>query len=144
MKNETCNFHGTKMTIQVLTDETDGMYSVMYFEHPPNVGPALHMHPRGPESFHILDGQYRFLIGDKTIDAKKGDTITVPKGVSHKFDSGKDGGQFLVISPPGLENYFYELSQLLSKGAVEWNVESEIARKYGQIFLESSNHWTSV
>lgn len=111
-----CNFHGTKMTIHVLTGETDGMYSVIHFEHPPNVGPALHIHPRGPESFHIIDGKYQFLIGDKTIDVQKGDTITVPKGVSHKFNSGNDGGQFLVISPPGLENYFYEVSQLLSKG----------------------------
>ena len=51
--------------------------------------------------------------------------------MSHKFNSGKDGGQFLVISPLGLENYFYELSQLLSKGIVECNVESEIAGKYG-------------
>ncbi|MDE1725027.1 MAG: cupin domain-containing protein [Thaumarchaeota archaeon] len=144
MKNKICNFHGTKMTIHVLTGETDGMYSVIHFEHPPNVGPALHIHPRGPESFHIIDGKYQFLIGDKTIDVQKGDTITVPKGVSHKFNSGNDGGQFLVISPPGLENYFYEVSQLLSKGMVDWSIESEIARKYGQIFLETSNHWASA
>lgn len=133
------------MTIKVLTSETGGAYSVIHFEHPQNVGPALHVHPQGPESFHILKGEYRFLIGDKTIDVQVGDTVIVPQGISHKFYSGKTGGQFLVISPPDLEFYFYEVSQLLAKvGSISWDVESEIAKKHGQIFLENSNHWTNI
>ncbi|MCE9652576.1 MAG: cupin domain-containing protein [Nitrosarchaeum sp.] len=141
MKNKTFDFHGTKMTVKILTSETNGTYSIIHFVHPPNVGPALHMHPRGSESFYILKGEYRFLVGDKNIDTKSGDTITVPKGISHKFHSGNDGGEFLVISPPDLENYFYETSQLSAKGMITWETESNIAKQYGQIFLENSNHW---
>ncbi len=73
MKNKTLDFHGTKMTIQVCTSETNDAYSIIHFEHPPNVGPALHIHPRGSESFHIIKGEYRFVIGDEIIDAKIGD-----------------------------------------------------------------------
>jgi hypothetical protein len=54
MKNTTFDFHGTKFTIKVLTSETNGVYTIIHFVHPPNVGPALHMHPRGSESFHII------------------------------------------------------------------------------------------
>ena len=141
MKNKTFDFHGTKMTIQILTSETNGAYSIIHFVHPSNVGPALHMHPKGSESFHILKGEYRFLVGDKNIDVKMGDTIIVPKGISHKFISGNNGGEFLVISPPDLENYFYEVSQLSTKGTVTWETESNIAKQYGQIFLENFRHW---
>ena len=141
MKNKTFDFHGTKMTIKILSSETNDSYSIIHFVHPSNVGPALHMHPRGSESFHILKGEYRFLIGDKNIDAKMGDTIIVPKGISHKFNSGNNGGEFLVISPPDLENYFYKVSQLSTKGTVTWETESDIAKQHGQIFLENTNHW---
>ena len=141
MKNKTVDFHGTKMTVKILSSETSGTYSIIHFVHPSNVGPALHIHPRGSESFHILKGEYQFLVGEKIIIAKAGDTIIVPKGISHKFNSGDTGGEFLVISPPELENYFYEVSQLLTKGIVTWEIESNIAKKYGQILLENTNHW---
>lgn len=143
MKDKVYNFHGTKMTIKVLTLETDGAYNIIHFEHPPNVGPALHMHPRGLETFHIIRGEYTFLLGNENINAKSGDVIVVPRNTPHKFKSGSDGGEFLVISPPGLENYFYEVSQLLTSGSVSWDVELEIAKKHGQIFLESADHWES-
>jgi mannose-6-phosphate isomerase-like protein (cupin superfamily) len=144
MKNETFDFHGTKATIKVLTSETNDSYSIIHFEHPPNVGPALHMHSRGSESFHILKGEYQFLVGSKNMIAKQGDTIIVPKNIPHKFRSGNIGGQFLAISPPDLEYYFYEVGKLLTSGNMTWDIESDIAKKHGQIFLENTNHWDST
>ncbi len=144
MKNTICDFHGTKMTIKVLTSETNGLYAIMHFIHPPNVGPALHIHPRGPESFHIIKGDYKFFLGNEIINTKIGDTVIVPKGIPHKFNVGNNGGEFLAISPPHLENYFYEVSQLLAKGDISLDVESTIAQKYGQIFLENTNHWKKM
>ena len=143
MKNVTLDFHGTKMTIKVLTTETDGVYTIIHFVHPPNVGPELHIHPKNPESFHIINGNYKFLIGNTNLDAVAGDTVIVPKGIPHKFSAGDGGGEFLVISPPTLENYFYEVSRLLMKGVVTLDTEYTIAKKYGQIFLENANHWKS-
>lgn len=82
------------MTIKVLTSETNGLYSVMHFIYPPNVGPALHMHPRGPESFYIIKGDYKFFLGNKIIDSTIGDIIVVPKETPHKFKSGNNGESF--------------------------------------------------
>lgn len=141
MKNTAFDFHGTKMTIKVLTSDTNGAYCVIHFVHPPNVGPALHMHPQHPETFHVLKGNYRFLIGDKHVDTSVGDTVMVPKATPHKFNVGNSGGEFLVVGPPDLDNYFYEISQLLAKGNLDWDTEFAIAKKYGQVFLENTNHW---
>jgi quercetin dioxygenase-like cupin family protein len=132
MKNTTYDFHGTKMTIKVLTSETNYLYSIMHFIHPPNVGPALHIHPKGPESFHIIKGDYKFFLRNEIINAKIGDTVIVPNGTPHKFNAGNNGGDF------------YEVSQKLIKGDISWDVESTIAQKYGQIFLENTNHWKKV
>lgn len=135
------DFHGTKMTIKVSTLEANGKYTIMHAIHPPNVGPALHLHPRGIESFYIIEGEYRFVLENKTLDAKTGDVVVVPKDTPHKFTVGTSGGKVLIISPPELENYFLQVSELLTKGNVAWETESDIARQYGQVFLENTNHW---
>lgn len=61
-------------------------------DDPPNIGPALHIHPRGAETFYIIRGNYTFTLENKNIDAKDGDIIVVPKNTPHKFRSGNNGG----------------------------------------------------
>ena len=99
------------------------------------------MHPKGPETFYIVEGDYEFTLDSKSIMAKAGDVIFVPKGSPHRFVAGNKGGHALVISPPELEYYFYKVSELLDKGQVSYETESSIGRKYGQIFLDNTNHW---
>lgn len=139
--NRTFDFHGTKMTIKASTSETNGSHTIIHAIHPPNVGPALHLHNRGAESFYIIEGQYKFVLENKTLNAKVGDVIVIPKDVPHKFTVGPSGGKVLIISPPELENYFSQVSYLLRRNSVTWETESNIARQYGQVFLENTNHW---
>ncbi len=141
MKNKTFDFHGSKFTIKVLTSESNGNYTVLDVIHPPNIGPALHIHPQGPETFYIVEGDYEFILNDKSIMAKAGDVIFVPKNSSHKFVAGNKGGHIIVISPPQLEFYFWEISKLLDKEKVSFVTESNIAKQYGQIFIDNTKHW---
>ena len=80
MKNETFDFHGSKFTIKVLTSETNGRFTILDVIHPPNLGPALHIHPKGSETFYIIKGDYEFILDSKSMMAKAGDVIFVPKG----------------------------------------------------------------
>lgn len=141
MKNKPFDFHGAKFTIKVLTSETNGNYTVLDVIHPPNIGPALHMHPKGPETFCIVDGNYEFILDGKSTFGKSGDVIFVPKGVPHRFIVGPQGGRAIVISPPGLEFYFFKVSELLDKDEVSYEVESNIGEQHGQIFLDNAKHW---
>ena len=141
MKNETFDFHGSKFTIKVFTSETNDRFTILDVIHPPNLGPALHIHPKGSETFYIIKGDYEFILDSKSIMAKAGDVIFVPKGAPHRFVSGKNGGHSLVISPPELEFYFYKVSELLEKGKVSMETESSIAKQYGQVFIDNSKHW---
>jgi hypothetical protein len=47
----------------------------------------------------------------------------------------------LVVTPAGLERYFAEVADRLSKGPVPMDVEGEIAARYGQEFLDRLRHW---
>lgn len=141
MKNIPFDFHGATFTIKALTSETNGAYTILDVLHPANIGPALHKHPKGPEVFYIISGDYEFILDDKSIMAKSGEMIFVPTGVPHRFVVGPQGGHALVISPPDLEFYFYKVSELLKKGKVSYEEESKIGKEYGQVFLDGSKHW---
>ena len=77
MKNETFDFHGSKFTIKVLTSESNGVYTILDIIHAPNIGPGTHVHPKGPETFYIIEGDYEFTLDDKSIKAQAGDVIIV-------------------------------------------------------------------
>ncbi|NOJ28809.1 MAG: hypothetical protein DA328_01415 [Nitrososphaeraceae archaeon] len=141
MKDKSFNFHGAKFTIKVLSSETDNRFTILDIIHPPNLGPALHMHPKGPETFYIVEGYYNFILNGKSIAGRPGDLIFVPKETPHRFVVGDKGGHALVISPPELEFYFFKISELLEKGEVSYETESRIGGQFGQIFLDNTQHW---
>ena len=70
-----------------------------------------------------------------------GDFVFIPKGVPHNYQSGPSGGKVIVISPAGLEKYFRKSQILFRLVRLHGKLEQEIARRYGQEFLNSLNHW---
>jgi mannose-6-phosphate isomerase-like protein (cupin superfamily) len=52
--------------------------------------PGKHVHPSQEERFEVLSGTMKFKMGRKTVIAEPGDVVTVPAGVSHKFENGGD------------------------------------------------------
>lgn len=134
-------FRGTKMQVHVTTEAASGAYTLIEMHHPANVGPALHVHPRGAETFFILEGEYQFTRGEETVHALAGDTIVIQQGTPHRYISGEKGGRALVICPPDLENYFASVSKLLQIGPLDLKQEFSIASKYGQDFLDRDSHW---
>ena len=51
--------------------------------------PLLHIHPEAIETYEILDGEMEFFVKDKWINAKKGDKLTVQKGIIHALRNPK-------------------------------------------------------
>lgn len=49
-------------------------------------GPGLHVHPYD-ETFLVVAGRARFLVGETTIEAGAGETVFGPAGVPHKFEN---------------------------------------------------------
>jgi quercetin dioxygenase-like cupin family protein len=135
------NFRGTKMFLKVSKDDSEGKYSLVEMAHPPNTGPALHIHSNGPEAYYIIDGEYLIQHDKITYNLTVGNFVFVPRGVPHNYRSGSKGGKMLVIMPAGLEGYFEEVAELLKVGSITWDLEQKIAHMYGQEFLDNLKHW---
>lgn len=50
------------------------------------VGPRLHVHPYD-ETFILIEGRARFVVGDTTLDAVAGEVVLGPAGVPHRFEN---------------------------------------------------------
>jgi quercetin dioxygenase-like cupin family protein len=133
-------FRGTRMHVKV--GHTEGAaYSLIEMAHPPKVGPALHRHPGGDESFYVLEGEYEIRCGGDSFVGTAGSFIFVPRGAPHGYTVGPKGGRVLVITPAGLERYFAEVADRVARGPVSMDDEAEIAIRYGQEFLDRLRHW---
>jgi quercetin dioxygenase-like cupin family protein len=157
MKDTPFNFYKTQMRIRVTTQETRDFaphgYCVIEMTHVPSVGPALHIHPRGSETFLVMEGTYTFFVGTSEADLAAttliaGESFTAPAGVAHRYLVGETGGRLLVTCPPDLEHYFWEVSQHLQYQQAETPLTREaefaIAHQYGQDFVQTATdapHW---
>jgi quercetin dioxygenase-like cupin family protein len=79
----------------------------------PGGGPPPHFHHAEDESFYILEGNATFHAGEKTIHAKRGDFIHVPRGVVHsiKNETTVPARALIIISPAGpagMQQFFEE------------------------------------
>jgi len=78
---------------------------------PPGSGIALHQHSTTEEILFVHEGTATIIVGDERISVKAGDTVFVPPGVSHGLENpGSQVRLVGVVSPPGLEGFFREIS----------------------------------
>ena len=100
---------GHKITHKVSGLDTNGAYSMLEVELDGD-GPPLHIHKSEDESFYVLEGEIKLLVGERNIRATAGSLIFVPKGTIHTFSQiGHQPAKFLVTySPSGFEKFFDE------------------------------------
>lgn len=71
-------------------------------------GTPLHIHPSQDEVFYVLEGSYRFKVGNELYSLTVGDSIFLPRNVPHAWTQASEKGKMLVVLQPAgkLENFF--------------------------------------
>ncbi len=137
-EGEIIHFRKTTMILKTPPNENNAGYLQLLMTHPPHIGPGLHIHPTGPETFLVVDGTYTFTLGEKIIETIKGDFVFIPQNIPHKYNAGENGGELLVTTPEDVVNYFKIIStKLLNGEEVTATFEYECAKTNGQIFVDS-------
>jgi mannose-6-phosphate isomerase-like protein (cupin superfamily) len=99
--------------------DTNGMVSVV--EHPLAVGAlgAPHLHAREDEYSIVTEGEIGFRSGSREVVLGPGGYITKPRGEMHAvWNAGSVPARMIeIISPAGLENFFWEVSELVRAAA---------------------------
>lgn len=104
------NGRGGGGIIHLTAEETGGMIG-MWESHPaPGSGPGWHTHTRETESFHVLEGHFRYWCGDDIYDVEAGGVIALPPHIPHQWKNvGDTPGHIIgIVSPGGFERFFLE------------------------------------
>ncbi len=135
------NVLGIPMVIRIHGHDTNGAVSVVESHDVTGGGPPPHIHHREDETFQILEGEYEFTAGGKTILAKPGSTLFAPRGVVHTYRYlGKTPGRLMcIITPAGFEGFFEEIGAMTSQQQQNIPHVIEIAKKYGLEILPPPN-----
>jgi quercetin dioxygenase-like cupin family protein len=108
MKGVTLN----TLDIKISGEDTDNDLAV--FEQiglTPNGGPPLHIHHNQDEWFYVIEGEYKFQVGEEKYQMKAGDTIFLPRSIKHAFIQLTEKGKMIVsYLPAGTMEHFFEVT----------------------------------
>jgi len=108
--------------------ETAGAFEVIEYSGPAT--PPPHVHRDHDEAFYIVEGTFRFVLGQETVDAPQGALVLVPRGTRHGFSVEPGSRAMLFTIPAGLAGFFRELSAGLSAGKSSGEIRAALAGKY--------------
>lgn len=74
-------------------------------------GPPLHIHLHQDEWFYVVEGDYKFQVGEDIHFLRAGDTIFLPRKLAHAFVQLSDTGKMVVTyMPAGKMEAFFALT----------------------------------
>jgi quercetin dioxygenase-like cupin family protein len=93
-------------------EQTGGSFSLIRIEVQKGAEPPEHTHTNEDESYLIIEGEIKFWIGGKVFDAKAGDFIFLPRGISHRFEIQSERViELMWLTPSGLDKWFWDNSE---------------------------------
>jgi quercetin dioxygenase-like cupin family protein len=100
--------------LKISSKDTGGQLSVFEYTGLAKVGPMLHVHFEQDEIFTIVEGEYRFVVGDETKELKAGDTIFLPRNIPHTWIQLSERGKMIYyLQPAGkMEEFFLFMNSL--------------------------------
>ncbi|MBC7934933.1 MAG: cupin domain-containing protein [Rhizobacter sp.] len=112
-------FEGDTFDTKISTDDTDGDMYVFESIREKEGGPSHHYHYAQDEWWYVLKGEFIIKVGDKTYQAKPGDSVFGPRMVPHSFAKiGEGEGRLLMFFQPAgkMEDMFRKISEGATKG----------------------------
>ena len=106
MPGEGAKLLGGEFEVIADSKQTGGEFSMVIITNEPGPGHPINTHSREAETFYVLEGQYRFTIGDKVVEGGPGTLVVNPANVPHTFESTTHGRVLAIYTPGGFENFF--------------------------------------
>jgi quercetin dioxygenase-like cupin family protein len=105
---------GGDVTQIVRGEHSNGALAALEAVNGPGEGPPLHVHTREDETVYVLEGEFRWKLGDELSESGPGSFVFIPRGVAHTWQViGEGNGRMLVtFFPAGMEGFFDRLASM--------------------------------
>ncbi len=100
--------------LKVSGKDSQGNFALFEYIGVEKTGPSFHVHFNQDEHFFVIEGEYKFRMGDEYFDLKAGDSIFLPRNIPHTWiQKSKKGRLIYMVSPAGsFEEFFEEVVNL--------------------------------
>jgi quercetin dioxygenase-like cupin family protein len=104
---------GDLVTLKLVGEANNDAFVLGEEVSPPGGGPPPHIHHREDEIFCVLEGDYEFLVGERTIRAGAGSVVYGPRNVPHTFKNvGNTSARMLAfVTPAGFEGFLEDVGE---------------------------------
>jgi quercetin dioxygenase-like cupin family protein len=124
------------MFVKVTADDTGGAYEVCEERCPPGCASRRHIHARNHETFFVLEGGAKFVLGDETHEGIPGSLFHIPPGLPHQVFAGDDGVRMLMVYSPGeTEAMFKDMVALTREQPADFETGRAVAARHNTIWL---------
>ena len=104
-------YSGWLLTFLATGQDTRGQFALQEQVGRKGNVPPPHIHHREDETFYVLEGEMSVSVGDRTVKAKPGTMVFLPRDVVHSFTIDSEQVWILVMNTPaGVEEFFKECS----------------------------------
>lgn len=134
-EGEVLRFSGAEFLVKASSETTGGAFAIVEERDP--LDTPLHVHEREDELFVVLEGEHVFRVGGEEFRAGPGAIVFGPRRVPHAHRRVVPrAGRFLtIVSPPGFESFFRELSDAEAAGEDMEPVYGCVSERYGITWL---------
>ena len=134
-----------RFEVALLGEETDGALIFRSQDVDPDQGTPLHKHIEQDETFHIISGYFRFIVGDKEIFASEGTTLFVPRNTPHSLlNIGDESAKLISALTPGVHDGFVLNVPAAEKAGASNQELSDIAENYGAVILGPKQNYKNI
>jgi mannose-6-phosphate isomerase-like protein (cupin superfamily) len=132
-EDRTGTMHGIGLSttaFKVSTAETAGSIFVLQHENHKKGGPPKHLHHVENEWFYVLEGEYRFEIGDDRFELKAGECLLAPREIPHvwAYVGNTTGRMIIAFAPAGQMEALFTAPD---RKPGNYFQDSALYRKYG-------------
>ncbi|HYH13076.1 MAG TPA: cupin domain-containing protein [Thermomicrobiales bacterium] len=100
-------FFGLLVLVKASGDQTGGQFCMTEQLGRLGVATPLHRQLVDDETFHVLEGELRFYLGEgEPIAAPAGATAYIPAGMPHAFEVASETARWLNLTTPNHEAFF--------------------------------------
>jgi quercetin 2,3-dioxygenase len=94
--------------IKISAEDSNDQVAMFEYIGLEKTGPSLHVHFHQDEVFYVIEGSYRFVVGDENMMMGPGDTVFLPRNIPHTWIQLTNTGKMVYfVHPAGKAEAFF-------------------------------------
>ena len=125
-----------EVRVKVTAEQTGGLFEIFEENCRPGFQSRTHYHSRNHQTFHIIEGEARFVLDGEASDVAAGGTVHIPPGVVHQISSEQGVRMLQIYTPGGIEAMFEEIDSLPKEELKNPEVTKALLRKHDTVMVK--------